>query len=211
MAKEWILNSATNRFQLNFKRNVGPTSYHIRLCQPKRVQDWECYYFKSVYPREHLISLGKKLYMKITEVLSAEIAEITEKDCIDYIYNLVINRTFDGYQTEIETIYGQLEGMLGIKIHPAPDEWDRTYNVDFYIKIDDRYIGLQIKPAGEVSYIPQIFKEHALQEQTHKQFTERFSGKVFYVISINDGRKKRIHNLDVVDEIRKEMARLQEL
>jgi MoxR-like ATPase len=24
MAKEWILNSATNRFQLNFKRNVGP-------------------------------------------------------------------------------------------------------------------------------------------------------------------------------------------
>lgn len=25
MAKEWILNSAMNRFQLNFKRNVGPT------------------------------------------------------------------------------------------------------------------------------------------------------------------------------------------
>ena len=26
MAKEWILNNAMNRFQLNFKRNVGPTS-----------------------------------------------------------------------------------------------------------------------------------------------------------------------------------------
>lgn len=23
MAKKWVLNSATNRFQLNFKRNVG--------------------------------------------------------------------------------------------------------------------------------------------------------------------------------------------
>jgi len=27
MAKEWILNSAMNRFQLNFKRNVGPTDF----------------------------------------------------------------------------------------------------------------------------------------------------------------------------------------
>lgn len=26
MAKEWILNSAMNRFQLNFKRNVGTVS-----------------------------------------------------------------------------------------------------------------------------------------------------------------------------------------
>ena len=26
MPKEWILNSATNRFQLNFKRNVGAVS-----------------------------------------------------------------------------------------------------------------------------------------------------------------------------------------
>ncbi|NTW84443.1 MAG: hypothetical protein HGB36_13990 [Chlorobiaceae bacterium] len=39
MAKEWILNSAMNRamnrFQLNFKRNVGPTSesigYYLRI------------------------------------------------------------------------------------------------------------------------------------------------------------------------------------
>jgi len=38
MAKEWILNSATNRFQLNFKRNVGPTSENIRL-QIKPVSD----------------------------------------------------------------------------------------------------------------------------------------------------------------------------
>ncbi len=30
MAKEWILNSAMNRFQLNFKRNVGATSESIR-------------------------------------------------------------------------------------------------------------------------------------------------------------------------------------
>ena len=30
MAKEWILHNAMNRFQLNFKRNVGVVSEEIR-------------------------------------------------------------------------------------------------------------------------------------------------------------------------------------
>jgi len=64
------------------------------------------------------------------------VEQITEQDCIDYMFNMVIDRTFDGYMTEIKTIYGQLEkelGLkeLGLKIEPTPDEWDRLYNVDF--------------------------------------------------------------------------------
>lgn|GEM_PF-2051644 len=31
MAKEWILNSATNRFQLNFSRNGGKVFYVISI------------------------------------------------------------------------------------------------------------------------------------------------------------------------------------
>lgn len=153
MAKEWILNSATHRFQLNFKRNVGAVSEEIRKCEPKSLEEWEAYYFNNVYPREHLIDLGKKLYVKVTEALAAEIDRITEQDCIDYIYNLVIKRTFDGYITERKTIYEQLQDILNVKIEPAPDKWDRLYNVDFYIKINDKYIGIQIKPAGGVSHI----------------------------------------------------------
>lgn len=84
--------------------------------------------------------------MKITEVIQAEIEEVTEEDCIQYIYNLVINRTYDGYLTEIKTIYGKLQRDLGVEIKPAPDEWDRLYNVDFYIQVGDKYIELQIKP-----------------------------------------------------------------
>ncbi|HCX73109.1 MAG TPA: MjaI family restriction endonuclease, partial [Candidatus Cloacimonas sp.] len=86
MAKEWILNSAMNRFQLNFKRNVGPTSESIRLCKPKTLEEWREYYFSNVRSKDHIIELGKKLYIKITEVISAEVEEITEKDCIDYIF-----------------------------------------------------------------------------------------------------------------------------
>ena len=33
--------------------------------------------------------MGRKLYVKITEVIQAEIEEVTEEDCIEYIYNLV--------------------------------------------------------------------------------------------------------------------------
>ncbi|MFH1226448.1 MAG: MjaI family restriction endonuclease, partial [Planctomycetota bacterium] len=151
--------------------------------------------------------LGKKLYVKITEVISSEVEDITEKDCIDYMYTVVIDRTFDGYMTEIKTIYGQLQEILGVKIEPAPDEWDRLFNVDFFIKIKDKYIGLQIKPAG-YAYIPQIIKEHQIQAETHKKFTAKYGGKVFYVISIKDGDKKKIHNTEVIEEIKAEINRL---
>ena len=210
MAKEWILNSAMNRFQLNFKRNVGAVSEAIRKCAPKSIDNWKEYYFTNVKSKEHIEELGRKLYIKITEVISAEVEDITEKDCIEYMYNMVIDRTFDGYMTEIKTIYGQLQEILKVKVEPAPDEWDRGYNVDFFIRVKDRYIGLQIKPAGGVSHIPQIFKEQTLQSTTHKKFTEKFGGKVFYVISIKEGDKKKIHNTNVISEIEDEIKRLQD-
>src|SRR3989337_1469709 len=93
MAKEWILNSAMNRFQLNFKRNVGPTSESIRQCAPKTLAEWREYYLKNVRSREHIESLGKKLYVKITEVIQAEVEEITEQACIDYIVDRKIELT----------------------------------------------------------------------------------------------------------------------
>ncbi len=209
MAKEWILNSAMNRFQLNFKRNVGAVSEEIRKCSPKSVKEWEDYYFSNVRPKQHIEDLGKKLYVKITEVIIAEVGQISEDDCIQYMFDLVINRTFDGYTTEIKTVYGQLEKALNQKIEPAPDEWDRLYNVDFYIKIGDKYIGLQIKPASGVSHIPQIYKEKDLQQKTHKKFTDKFGGKIFYVISVKEGGNKVIQNPEVIKEIQEEIRRLQ--
>ncbi len=134
MAKEWILNSAMNRFQLNFKRNVGPTSESIRKCSPKTLEEWREYYFTNVKTKVDIEELGKKLYVKITEVIQSEVTELTEQDCIDYMIQLVIDRTFDGYMTEIQTVYGQLQKILGVPIEAAPDEWDRLFNVDFFYK-----------------------------------------------------------------------------
>lgn len=208
MAKEWILNSVMNRFQLNFKRNVGPTSESIRKCSPRTVDEWREYYFANVKPQEHIIELGKKLYTKITEVIQSEVTEVTEHDCIDYMVQLVIDQTYDGYVTEIQTVYGQLQKILDVKIESSPDEWDRLFNVDFFIKIKDKYIGLQIKPVNAGIQLPEIFKEFALQEKTHQKFTEVFGGKVFYLFSAKVGDKKEIQNKEVIEDIKAEIERL---
>jgi len=207
MAKEWILNQANMRWGLTKKNKVGPVSELIRKCSPKSLKDWEEYYYKNVYSKQHLEELGRRLYIKITEVCQAEIESITEEACIDFIINLVIGRTYDGYQSEIQTIYGQLQEALGVKVEPAPDEWDRGYNVDFFIKVKEKYIGLQIKPAG-YAYITQIINELEFQKKTHEKFTAKYGGKVFYVISVKEGKKKIIHNPSVIEEIRKEIERL---
>jgi hypothetical protein len=208
MPKEWILNQANMRWGLTRKNKVGAVSDEIRKRAPKSVEEWEEHYYTNVYPKSHLEDLGRRLFIKITEVCQAEIENIEEEHCIDFIVNLVINRTFDGYQSEIQTIYGQLQNALGVKVEPAPDEWDRGYNVDFFIKIENKYIGLQIKPAG-YAFITQIINELEFQKNSHQKFTEKYGGKVFYIISIKEDKKKVIHNVEVIEEIRKEITRLQ--
>jgi len=208
MPKEWILNQANMRWGLTKKTKVGPVAELIRKCSPKSLKDWEEYYYKNVYSKQHLEELGRRLYVKITEVCQAEIESITEDDGINFIINLVIDRTYDGYQSEIQTIYGQLQDVLGVQVEPAPDEWDRGYNVDFFIKVKDKYIGLQIKPAG-YAYITQIINELEFQKKTHEKFTGKYGGKVFYIISIKEGKKKVIYNREVIEEIREEIERLE--
>jgi len=105
--KEFVLNYAMNRWQLNFKRNVGPTSDSIRICNPKSIEEWKKYYFENVRSREHLNMLGESLYKHVSEDLPGEdrfhpdlIASITKSDCKDYMYTVVIERTYNGYLKE---------------------------------------------------------------------------------------------------------------
>lgn len=121
---------------------------------------------------------------------------------------LVLDRTYDGYLTEIQTIYGQLQTILNVTIEPAPDEWDRLFNVDFYIKMSNNYIGLQIKPVNIGLQIPEIHKEYLLQAKTHLKFKEKFGGNVFYIYSQKINNKKIIANPEIIDDIRKEIERL---
>jgi hypothetical protein len=210
MAKEWILNQAMNRWGLNKKKSVGPVSELIRKCSPKTLQDWREYYYSKVYPESYLDEIGKKLYIKISEVIQFEVAEVTEEDCVSYIKEVVIKRTFDGYNNEIQTVYGILKNEIGVPILPAPDEWDRLYNVDFYIEIGKRFIGFQIKPVTfEHTFEDHKWKE--MQESTHAKFEIKFGGKVFTIFSSKVGEHKVIKNLDVIAAIKSEISRLEKL
>jgi uncharacterized protein YlzI (FlbEa/FlbD family) len=210
MAKEWILNQAMNRWGLNKKKSVGPVSELIRKCSPKDMNDWKNYYFKNVYPETYLAELGRKLYTKITEVIQNEVEEVTVEDCIEYIKTVVIDRTYQGYQTEITTVYGLLKNILNIEIKPAPDEWDRLYNVDFFIETNHKFIGLQIKPVT-FQHTFEEHKWHDFQEKTHNKFTDKFGGKVFYIFSTKVNGKKEIVNKEVIDEIIAEINRLKKI
>jgi hypothetical protein len=222
VAKEWILNMATNRWGLNKKDKVGPVAKWIREVAPKSIEEWERAYLRLLEEnilkpnklevtdaKEYLNEIGRKLYIKITEVIQAEIDEVTEEDCINYIKQLVIDRTFQGYLTEKETIYGRLEKLLNVKIYPAPDEWDRLYNVDFYIQINDKYIGIQIKPIT-YEHMPQVHNWIEWLSESHKKFLEKFGGKVFVIFSItNENGKKEIYKEEeIIGQIKQEIERL---
>lgn len=158
--------------------------------------------------REYLISLGQILYIKLSEVIQNELESISEEECIDYVYNLIINRTYEGYRTEIETIYGQLESAVGLKIEPAPDKWDRAYSVDFFIKVNSSYIGIQIKPIASGQALNQ-YQWIEMHKMNHEKFTKEFNGKVFFVYSTKSSTgKKSIYNVEIIDEIKNEIKRL---
>ena len=43
MSKEWVINSALNRWGLNRKKRIGATSEMIRAARPKTQAEWERY------------------------------------------------------------------------------------------------------------------------------------------------------------------------
>lgn len=216
--REALLNYGMNRWGLNKAHSVGSTSELIRSCAPAEYEEWEEFYFTKAkqkkkkgisISREYILGLGQTLYIKLSEVVQNELESISEEECIDYAYNLILHRTYEGYVNEIETIYGQLESMIQKKIEPAPDNWDRTYGVDFFVKILDKYLGIQIKPisSGKALNDYQWIEMH---RKAHEKFENDFGGKVFFVYSekVGTGKKKKIYNIGVVDEIKLEIKRL---
>lgn len=105
--KEFILNYAMNRWQLNFKKNVGPTSDSIRICNPSSYEEWREYYYNNVRSTAHINHLGELLYVHISEDLPGEdrfhpnlIASVTLQDCVDYMHMVVIDRVYNGFLKE---------------------------------------------------------------------------------------------------------------
>jgi hypothetical protein len=44
-----------------------------------------------------------------------------------------------------------------------------------------------------------------MQEKAHLKFKKKFGGHVFFIFSIRSGNKKKIYNVEVIEEIRREI------
>ena len=215
--KERILNYACQTYQLSRPTKVGAVMELIRTCQPASFQEWENWYFENAYTAgknsikitpEILVELGERLYAKITEIVipewTAAFRELTEQDCIDYIYNLTINRTYDGYQREKTVVNTELAKTFpGITFEESNPELDHAGDVDFIAKVGDKYLGLQIKPITASAN----FGGYSLTErmkESFKSFKEQYGGNVFIILSL-DGN---IANPEVIEQIQEEINRL---
>ena len=218
--KERVLNYACQTYQLSRPNKVGAVMALIRECQPNTFEEWEQWYFLNAHTsgkkptkitNESLRELGERLYAKITEIVIPEwesaFRELTEQDCIDYIYNLTINRTYDGYLREKSVINDGLAKLFpNLFFEESDPELDHAGDIDYVAKVGNASLGIQIKPITASAN----FGSYSLTERmkaSFESFKEQYGGNVFVVFSL-DGE---IANKDVIEQINNEINRLLEL
>ena len=216
--KEHVLNYACQLYQLSRPAKVGAVMALIRECQPKSFEDWKSWYFENAYTatknpqklsKDSLTELGERLYTKITNFVIPEweeaFRELTLQDCIDYVYNLTINRTYDGYIREKSVVNDGLAKIFPNVIFEESDpELDHAGDIDYVAKVGEKAFGIQIKPVTANAN----FGGYSLSERmkaSFKDFTEKYGGKVFIVYSL----KGEIANKEVIDDIQNEIQRLE--
>ena len=218
--KEHVLNYACQLYQLSRPAKVGAVMALIRECQPSTYEQWKEWYFKNAYTAtktpvklsvESLTELGERLYEKIQTFVIPEwqeaFSQLTLQDCIDYIYNLTINRTYDGYVREKSVVNdGLAKKFPYVTFEESDPELDHAGDIDYVAKVGKYQFGIQIKPVTANAN----FGGYSLSERmkaSFNDFTEKYGGKVFIVYSL----KGEIANKDVIESIEKEIERLQNL
>ena len=218
--KEHVLNYACQLYQLSRPAKVGAVMALIRECQPSTYEQWKEWYFENAYTAtktpvklsvESLTELGERLYEKIQTFVIPEwqeaFSQLTLQDCIDYIYNLTINRTYDGYIREKSVVNdGLAKKFPYVTFEESDPELDHAGDIDYVAKVGKYQFGIQIKPVTANAN----FGGYSLSERmkaSFSDFTEKYSGKVFIVYSL----KGEIANTEVIESIRKEIERLQNL
>ena len=104
---------------------------------------------------------------------------------MDYIYNLTINRTFDGFLREKSVVNDGLAKIFpDIIFEESDSELDHAGDIDYVAKVGDRAFGIQIKPvtakANFGNYSPTERMKAGFAE-----FEEQYGGKVFVIFSLD--------------------------
>ena len=218
--KEHVLNYVCQLYQLSRPAKVGAVMALIRECQPSSYEEWKEWYFENAYTAtkspvklslESLTELGERLYGKIQTFVIPDwqeaFSQLTLQDCIDYIYNLTINRTYDGYIREKSVVnVGLAKKFPDVAFKESDPELDHAGDIDYVAEVGNYQFGIQVKPITANAN----FGGYSLSERmkaSFDDFTEKYGGKVFIVYS----QKGEIANTEVIDSIREEIERLQSM
>lgn len=218
--KEFLLNYANRRWGLTKTNKVGEVMALIRECQPKSFQEWEKWYFehaktntKEPLPvtRYLLNELGERLYEKLITLVIPEIKEsiqtLTKQDCIDYIYQLTLCRTYDGYEREKSVVFDNLAKRFTDVIFEETNPClDHSGDIDYIGRVGDKVFGLQIKPITANASLGN-YDVSARMRQSFKNFEDAFGGKVFIIFSTEE----HVRNEQVFKEIKEEIKRLKHI
>jgi len=219
--KEKVLNYASNTYQLTRPNKVDAVMALIRECQPKAFEEWEKFYFEKAYTKKKdkikitkdtLDELGERLYAKITEVVipewTAAFENLTLQDCKDYIYEVTIVRTYDGFLLEKSVINDGLAKIFPeIEFEESDPELDHAGDIDYLGKIKGKAFGIQIKPITANANFGN-YKITERMSASFQDFEKKYGGKVFVIFSIRTGDKKVIKNKEIIKEIKTEIERL---
>lgn len=215
--KEKVLNYACQTYQLSRPNKVGTVMALIRECQPKSFEEWQKWYFEnantdsktpSKITKESLEELGERLYVKIREIVIPEWTEafnqLTLQDCVDYIINLTINRTYDGFLREKSVVEDNLvKEFPDVKFEQSDPELDHAGDIDYLGWVDEKAFGIQIKPVTAKANFGNYSATERMRA-SFDNFTKKFGGQVFIVFSIDD----KIKNEEVIGQITTEIKRL---
>lgn len=215
--KEKVLNYACQTYQLSRPNKVGVVMSLIRECQPKSIQDWEKWYLENAHTdgknsvkvtKDVLKELGERLYVKIKEIVIPEWQEafnqLTLQDCVDYIYNLTINRTYDGFNREISVVTGTLaKEFPEVKFVESEPELDHAGDIDYLGWIGDKAFGIQIKPVTAKASFGNYSPSERMKA-SFREFEKKYGGKVFIIFSVGD----EIKNKEILKEVQDEIKRL---
>jgi hypothetical protein len=218
--KEKVLNYACQTYQLSRPNKVGTVMALIRECQPKTIEEWEKWYFEKAHTdgknpvkitKKVLEELGERLYVKITEIVIPEWQEafrqLTLQDCIDYIYNLTIKRTYDGFYREKSVVTEILEKKLSdVKFVESEPELDHAGDIDYLGYVGKKAFGIQIKPITAKANFGNYSPSERMKA-SFREFERKYGGKVFIIFSIDD----EITNKEVLKDIEAEIDRLKKL
>ena len=219
--KEFLLNYVNRRWGLTKTTKVGAVMALIRDCQPQSYKEWESWYFARAYTktkepikinRESLKELGERLYVKLKEIVVPEITNaihsLTLNDCTEYVFDLVLHRTFDGFITEKSIVIELLSHHFSdLNFKESDPKMDHAGDIDFLGFFDkNRAIGIQIKPVTANANLAD-YSITARMEKSFQGFTKQYKGKVFIIFS----KDNKIANTEILKDIQQEIKKLKNI